>query len=117
MVFFEQAQIVIRRVKNQFAAVEHVEQRIKIDFRERVNEFVAVGGADLDEADFFWIGVKAVGLGVEREPLGGAEFRQQRGKFFVSVNQATIFNRKSAKAQIFLENLCQPYLAFVKFSA
>ena len=38
VMFFEQAQIVIRRVKNQFAAVEHVEQRIEIDGRERVHQ-------------------------------------------------------------------------------
>ena len=42
MVFFQQAQIVIRRVKNQFMRVEDVEQRIKIDFRERVKQFVAL---------------------------------------------------------------------------
>jgi hypothetical protein len=53
MMFFQQAQIVIRRVKNEFATVEDVEQRVEIDGRERVNEFIAVGGADLDEADFF----------------------------------------------------------------
>jgi hypothetical protein len=86
MMLFEQAQIVIRRVKNQFAAVEHVEQRVEVDFRERVHEFVAVGGADLDEADFFGIGVEAVGFGVEREPVGGAEFGQQRRQFCISIN-------------------------------
>ena len=62
--------------------------------------------ADLDQADFFGISVKAVGLGVEREPLGGAEFRQKRGEFFVGVNQGNIFNRKGAKAQSFLKFLC-----------
>ena len=101
MMFFQQPQIVIRRVKNKFVRVENVEQRIEIDFRERVNQLVAVGGADLDEADFFGIGVEAVGLGVEREPFGGAQFRQQRREFLVVVNQAVIFNRKGAEAQTF----------------
>ena len=44
------------------------------------------GGADLDEADFFRVGVQAVRLGVKREPGGGLDDRQQRGKFGVGVN-------------------------------
>jgi hypothetical protein len=77
-------------VKNKLAAVEPVEQQIEIDGRERVNEFVAPGGADLDEADFFGIGVKAVGFGVEREPLGGAEFRQQCREFCIIINHVGV---------------------------
>ena len=91
MVFFQQAQIVIRRVKNKFMRVEHVKQRIKIYFRERVNQHVAVGDADLNQADFFRIGVQAVGLGVEREPRGGFECGQQRGELYVSVNHVQKF--------------------------
>jgi len=96
MVFFEQAQIVIRRVKDEFPAVEHVEQGIEINGCERVHEFVAVGGADLEEADFFGIGMKAVGFGVEGEPLGGAELRQQGRKFYISINHvgASLANRR-----------------------
>ena len=96
MMLFEQAQIVIRRVKNELATVEYIEQRIEIDGRERVNEFIAPGGADLDEADFFRIGVEAVGFGVEREPLGGAEFRQQCREFYIIINhvRAILANRR-----------------------
>ncbi len=71
MVFFQKPQIIIRRVKNQFPAIKHVEQGIEVDGRERIYEVITIGGADLDEADFFRIGVETVGLGVERKPLGG----------------------------------------------
>jgi hypothetical protein len=90
MMFFQQAQIIIRRVKNKFVGVERIEQRIEIYLRERINQFVAIGDTDLDQADFFGIRVETIGFGVEREPSGGAEFRQQRGKFFVGVNHAKI---------------------------
>ncbi len=81
MVFFEQAQVVIGRVKDQFAAVEYIEKCIEIDGREWIHEFVAVGGADLDQADFFRVGMEAVGFRIKRKPLSGAEFRQQGRKF------------------------------------
>jgi hypothetical protein len=116
VMFFQQAQIVIRRVKNEFVGVEHVEQRIKIYFRERVNQHVAVGGADLDEADFFGIGVQAVGLGVEREPLGGAEFRQQRGEFS-SVSITRTFLTTKARGTKFLKLSCVPVSWWFNFFA
>ena len=96
MMLFEQAQIVVRRVKNQFTTVEHIKEGIKIDGRERVHEFVAVSGADLDEADFFRVGVEAVGFGIERKPLSGAEFRKQRREFYISINHVgtSLANRR-----------------------
>ena len=67
---------------------------------------VAVGGADLDEADFFGIGVEAVGLGVEREPLGGAEFRQQRREFCIVVNHVgnNLANRRAKEKVLRFSN-------------
>ena len=96
MMFFEQAQIIVRRVKNQFATVEYVKQGIEIDGRERIHEFVAVRGADLDEADFFRVGVEAVSFGIERKPLSGAEFRKQRREFYISINHVgtSLANRR-----------------------
>jgi hypothetical protein len=89
MMFLQQAQIVIRRMKNELATVEDIEQQIEIDGRERVYEFIAVGGTDLNEADFFGIGMKAVGFGIERKPLSSSEFRQQRREFYIIINHVS----------------------------
>ncbi len=90
MMFFEQAQVVIGCVKDQFAAVEYIEKCIQIDRRKRIHELVAVGGADLDETDFFRIGMEAVGFSIKRKPLSGAEFRQQGRKFYIIISHVRI---------------------------
>jgi len=88
MMLAQQPQIVIRRVHDEFMGVKRVEKRIKIDSGQRINQPVAGHGADLDQADFFRVGVQAVGLGVERKPVGGLDGGQQRGEFGVGVNHA-----------------------------
>ena len=75
MVFFEQPQIIIRRMKDQFAAAENFEKRDKIDGHKRIHQHIAIGGADLDQADLFRIGMEAVSFSIKCKPLGGAEFR------------------------------------------
>ena len=97
----QQTQIVIRPVHDEFVGIERVEQRVQIDFGKRVNQFVAGDGADLNETDFFGIGVQAVGLGIEREPGCGFDCRQECGEFCVGVNHVRIFYHKGAKTQSF----------------
>lgn len=78
VMFFEQAQIVIRAVHDEFVGVKGVEERVELDLGQGIHEAVLAGDADLDEANFFRIGMEAVRLGVERHPLGGAQFGQER---------------------------------------
>ena len=48
----------------------------------------AAGRADLEQTNFFGVGVQTVGFRIKSQPGGGFEDRQQRGEFFVGVNQA-----------------------------
>ena len=92
MMLAQQPQVVIRAVHDEFMRVQRAEQRGKIYSGQRINQPVAVGRADLDQADFFGIRVQAVGLGVERNPCRRAQFRQPRGELFVGFNHtANIF--------------------------
>ena len=105
MMLAQQAQIVIRAVHDQLVRVERVQQRIEIDAGERVNQAVAGGGADLDQADLFGIGVQAVGFGVERQPGGGLEVGQKGGQLCVGVNHAgNIFMPRPIKRRN-----CEPF--------
>ncbi len=86
MMLPQQPQIVVGGMKNHLVRVERGEERIKVDWRERVHQFVAGDGADLDEADLFGIRVEAVGLGVEGEPGSLLNDRQERRQFYVGIN-------------------------------
>ena len=97
VMLLQQAQIVIGGVKNQFATYERIEKRIELHLRERVNQFVAGGGADLNETDFFRVGVETVRLGVNREPSIGFHGGQKGGELFVGVNHVRPVCRKSRR--------------------
>ena len=70
------------------------------DLCERVNQFVAGGGADLDEADFFGVGMKTVGLGIECEPGCGFDCGQECSEFCVGVNHTESIKAPSVTCQV-----------------
>jgi hypothetical protein len=77
---------------------------------------VAVVGADLDEADFFGIGVEAVGLGVERKPWGGAEFRAGARPVFHRCLSREIFTTKARDTKFFRKCFVSFGVPVVNFS-
>ena len=97
VVLEQQPQIVVRAVHDDLVSVQRLEQRVEIDFRQRINQSVAVSRADLNQADLFRIGVQTVGLGVERDPFCRAQFWQPGGKVFVGLNHAEIFTTKTPR--------------------
>ena len=82
----QETQVVIGGVKNEFVGVQRVEERIQIDGCEGIDQFITVDSADLDQAYFFGIGMKTVGFGVNREPDGGTDHREEGRELFVGIN-------------------------------
>ena len=66
-------------------------RRVGPNLADRVHQAVAIGGADLNEANFFGVGVEAVGLGVQRKPFGGLDHRQKGREFFLGVYHCVQF--------------------------
>ena len=86
MVFLEQPQIVVGGVKNQFAADQCVKKWRNVHFCQRIYEAVARSGADLNETNFFRIGVQTVRLGINGEPRGGLHDGQKFGELGLGIN-------------------------------
>lgn len=66
----EQTQIVVGAVQDEFVAAKGIEEATVIQAGERVDQVIAVNGAQLDEAKLFRIGVQGIGFGVDRHPRG-----------------------------------------------
>jgi hypothetical protein len=58
---------------------QRVGQRREINVRQRINQAIVPRNADLDEAKFFEIAVKTVGLGIDRDAIDGSESWKQLG--------------------------------------
>ena len=86
--FLQQTQIVIRAVHEQFVTAQRFEQRHEIDVRQRIHEFVARHGADLDQADFFGIRVQTIRFRVHGDPDGRAQRFQKARELLFRVNHA-----------------------------
>ena len=64
----EHAQIVIRAMKDQFAIPKGFKQRSQVEVRESVHEEIPFLDAELKQAEFFRVGVKAIGLAIHSDP-------------------------------------------------
>lgn len=86
VVLAEQTQVVIGAVHEQLVPGQGAEERHQVDGGQGVHEAVAIGGADLEQTEFFRVGVQAVSLGIDRHPGGGREDRQELLERFRRVN-------------------------------
>jgi len=77
VVLAQQAEVVVSAMHDQFVAGQGTEQRVEVDASERVNEPVAGNRADLNQADFFRVGVQAVRLRIHGHPGGCPEHGQE----------------------------------------
>ena len=77
MVLEQHAQVVVRAVHGQLAAAERVQQRLQMDWRQGIDQFIARRHADLDQTNLLGIRMKAVRLGVHRQPRCRADLRQE----------------------------------------
>ena len=73
MMLAQQPQIVIRSVHYQLMLTQGLKQWFEIDAGKGIYQFVSLLGGDLNEANFFRVGVKAVRFGVQRYPRSAAE--------------------------------------------
>jgi hypothetical protein len=69
----EQAEVEVGAVQDELALGEVREEGGEVGWREGVDERVAAGVADLDQAQLLGVRVEAVGLGVEGEPRRAAK--------------------------------------------
>ena len=77
VMFAEQTQVVVCPMHNQFVGRERFEEGAEVEASERIHQVIAGRSADLDQTDFFWIGVKAVSFGIDRDPGRSSQFLQK----------------------------------------
>ena len=82
----QQSQIVVGAVQDQFVPAKRRQQPREVQRRQRINQVVRARQADLDQAEFFGIGVETVGFGVKRDPIGSPHRRQKSGQLLIAVN-------------------------------
>src|SRR3954453_13004476 len=98
MMFAEQPQIIICAVHDQFMSRQRIQHRSDIYPSQRIDEFVSGYRADLYQANFFRIGMKAVCLRVHSHPGRGLEHPYEDSKFFRSVDHlSNIFSEAEKK--------------------
>ena len=61
-------------MQNQSARANHIKEGLEVEIGEGIDEPVALGAAELDQADLFKIAMKAVCLGVDGDALLAVEF-------------------------------------------
>src|SRR5215813_5238841 len=103
----QEAQVIIRPMHNQFMARESLKHGSKIQTGQRIQQPIAETGADLDETHFFGISMQTVRLGIDRDPTGLAQSREELLKLFFRVNHNQIIYGRSAKGP-FGNGLHQP---------
>ena len=103
MVFLEQAQVVIRAVHKEFVARKRVKDRVDADPGERVNQAISCNCADLNEAYFFWISMKAVGFGIHCNPGCRAKLGEERGKRLFRINHSGNIRIRGARCKKILQ--------------
>ena len=91
MVLAQEPQIIIRAVHDEFVPGQRIEQRIEIEPSQRINQFIASHGANLNEADLLGVSVQAVRLGIQRYPLGATDRWQKSCQLCFSVYHAGHF--------------------------
>ena len=64
----KEAKIVVGAVENEFVIAERVEKRVHVQTGERVDKFVAVFAADLQQAKLFGISVERIRFGIDGRP-------------------------------------------------
>ena len=82
----EQPQVVVRAVQNQLMLAEDLEHRRELEAREGIDQMIRALDANLNETKLFRIGMKAVSLGIEGNPAGGAQSRKKGRQLLVRIN-------------------------------
>ena len=108
VVFAEKPEVVIRAVHDEFVGAEGSEERGEIEVRERVDEFIAVGSGDLDEANLLRVGVETVSFSIEGNPRRIVEARHQFVQLQVVINhlqsEYTVKRGKCQREKIWRED-------------
>jgi hypothetical protein len=76
----QHAQIVIRTVENQSLSGKHLIERLERKSGEWIDKQVLVLGANLDQAQFFEIAMKAIRFGVQSDSGQGGELGDKIGQ-------------------------------------
>ena len=92
----KQAQIEVRALKHDLLARELFRKRREIDFRQRIDQIIVTGNADLDQAKLFEIAVQAVRFGVDCDAVHRLQFRKQFRELFVALNHLNPLSSNSA---------------------
>jgi hypothetical protein len=105
----QQAQIVIRAVHDDLVTSQRVEHGLKIDPRERINEFVPGVRADLNQTDFFRVRMQTIRFRVHRDPGGGAQFFKEARELWFRVNHAASIGAADAPCQASAVDLAETF--------
>jgi hypothetical protein len=89
--FAQQPKVVVGAVHDQFVLLQDTERGRQLDSRERIEKLDRIFKRDLYEAKLLRVGVKTVGLGIERYPGSGIQLCQKRRQPFFRVNHAPIY--------------------------
>ena len=107
----EQAQVIIGAVHDQLMGVQRVQQRVQIDPASGSINSIAGGGADLNQTDLFRVGVKAVRLGVHRDPCGRSQFWKKFPEQLFRVNHAGSIGVAQGRRQSVINRALPPFFS------
>ena len=88
MSHLEEPNVVVGPMHQQCMFVKGLKEGIQIDSGQRIDQTVLPGETDLNEAELFRVGMKAVCLGVQRQPVRVVHGMNQRLELILSVNHA-----------------------------
>jgi hypothetical protein len=71
---------------DQFMTGQGIKDRVNVQADQRVNQIIARNSADLNQANFFGIGMEAVRLGIDRYPAGRMQLRKESRQRVCTVN-------------------------------
>src|SRR5579884_2717988 len=98
----KKSQVIVRAVHDEFVLGQSLQKRFNVQAGERVDQFIAGGSSDLEQADFFGISMKAVGFRVQSHPRACAQTPQQAFQFRIAIYHCfkCKFKAKSSKLKI-----------------
>src|SRR5215510_5818127 len=82
----QESKVVICAVENKFVLPQYRPEGIKINACQRINQFVTPRKTDLQNTQFFRIGMEAIGLRIDGNPMGRLELGQQSSQLLFVVD-------------------------------
>lgn len=88
MVLQQESQIVIGTVHDELVFGQRIEHGCKADRSQWIDQNITFDRADLDEANFFGISMKAVGFSIDCNPVCSADLRKKLRQLLFRIDHA-----------------------------